>query len=86
MEKSELNAHIGRRLRAERRRRDLTQKEMAHICGVSFQQIHKYEQGLAAVSAGMLWTLAEALSIGVSDLFPRQEIPTRLAQAAPTGA
>jgi transcriptional regulator with XRE-family HTH domain len=45
-------------------------KQLAAHCGVTFQQIHKYEAGKVAISAGMLWALAEALSIGVGDLFP----------------
>ena len=81
MDRSDLNAHIGRRLRIERRLRDLTQKQMAAICGVSFQQIQKYETGIVTISAATLWTLAEALGIGVAEFFPHQDHLT-----APRGA
>ncbi len=71
MNKSDINAHLGRRLKMERRRQDLTQSQLAERCGVTFQMIHKYEVGAVTISAGMLWQLAEALDIGVGDLFPR---------------
>jgi transcriptional regulator with XRE-family HTH domain len=73
MNRGQVNAHIGRRVRMERRRRNFTQKQLAQACGVTFQQIHKYEMGMVSLSAGMLWAIADALSIAVSDLFPRAD-------------
>jgi transcriptional regulator with XRE-family HTH domain len=70
MYRCEINSHVGRRIRAERRRQELTQRELADACGVTFQVIHKYEAGLVTISAGMLWRVADALGISVTDLFP----------------
>jgi transcriptional regulator with XRE-family HTH domain len=51
------------RLRLRRRLLDLTQTELASVCGVSFQQIQKYESGSNHISAAMLWRLAGALGV-----------------------
>jgi transcriptional regulator with XRE-family HTH domain len=63
-----LNALIGRRLRSRRRALDLTQADVGRRCGVSPQQIQKYEAG-APVSAARLWALAEALEVPVASFF-----------------
>ena len=58
-----LGLHIGRRLRTRRRLLDLSQAELGRRCGVSFQQIHKYETALVSISAARLFSLAEALGV-----------------------
>ena len=58
----------GVRVRPLRRRRllGLTQQELAHACGVRFQQIQKYECAANRMSAARLWQLAEVLEVPVS--------------------
>ena len=85
MSKCEINSHVGRRVRMERRRRNLTQKELAYACGVSFQVIHKYEAGLVTISAGMLWRMADALSLSVAELFPLREAAGTAARSPDSG-
>jgi transcriptional regulator with XRE-family HTH domain len=63
-----LNALIGRRLRSRRRALDLTQDDVGRLCGVSPQQVQKYEAG-APVSATRLFALAEALEVSVGSFF-----------------
>jgi transcriptional regulator with XRE-family HTH domain len=60
---------IGRRLRDRRRLVGLTQAGLGQICGVSFQQIHKYETGAVAITASRLWLLATALGVSVGYFF-----------------
>jgi transcriptional regulator with XRE-family HTH domain len=60
---------IGRRLRARRRLMGLTQAAVGKACGLSFQQVHKYESGLMVVSASRLWKLSKALGVPVSYFF-----------------
>ncbi len=61
--------HIGRRLRQRRMALGLTQREVAAEVGVRFQQIHKYECGVNAVSAARLWGLSIALRAPISFFF-----------------
>jgi transcriptional regulator with XRE-family HTH domain len=84
MHRDDVNRHIGRQLKLERRRRGLTQSNLAGVCGVTFQQIQKYEAGIVTISAGTLWKLADAMSISVGELFPDSPEPTRLAPDAAT--
>lgn len=62
----EIDTHLGRRLRRRRRLLGLTQQELAHACGVRFQQIQKYECAANRMSAARLWQLAEVLEVPVS--------------------
>lgn len=65
MMNTEIEREMGRRLRWLRRVRGMTQAAVAAACGVSFQQIQKYETAAARISAGMLLRLAEALQVEV---------------------
>jgi transcriptional regulator with XRE-family HTH domain len=60
---------VGRRLRARRRLLGLTQQGLAVACGVTFQQIQKYECASCRISAQMLWKLSCALEVDVSYFF-----------------
>jgi transcriptional regulator with XRE-family HTH domain len=60
---------IGRRLRARRRLLGLTQAAVGEACGLTFQQVHKYESGLMVISASRLWSLSNALGVPVSYFF-----------------
>jgi transcriptional regulator with XRE-family HTH domain len=62
----EIDTHLGRRLRRRRRLLGLTQQELAHACGVRFQQIQKYECAANRMSAARLWQLSEVLEVPVS--------------------
>lgn len=62
----EIDTHLGRRLRRRRRLLGLTQQELAHSCGVRFQQIQKYECAANRMSAARLWQLAEVLEVPIS--------------------
>lgn len=64
-----LARHIGRRLRSRRRLLELTQKELGARCGVSFQMIHKYENGLVQLSAAGLYELSRALQVSSTYFF-----------------
>lgn len=61
---------VGRRLRHRRRLLGMTQQELAALCGVSFQQVQKYECAYNRMSVAMLWKLACALGVSVEYFFP----------------
>ena len=63
---SDIDLHLGRRLRRRRRLLGLTQQQLAVQVGIRFQQIQKYECGANRISAARLWQLAEALETPVS--------------------
>jgi transcriptional regulator with XRE-family HTH domain len=67
---------VGRRLRTRRRLLGVTQMELARACGVTFQQIQKYESASRRLSANMLYKLACALDVEIGYFFvglPRDE-------------
>lgn len=82
----DLDKAIGERLRALREARGLTQAALAARCGLSFQQIQKYERGINRISASRLYAFAAALGVdvatflgGMADGAPAGQDRTRLA-------
>ena len=63
---TDIDLHLGRRLRRRRRLLGLTQQQLAIQVGIRFQQIQKYECGANRISAARLWQLAEALETPIS--------------------
>ena len=63
---TDIDLHLGRRLRRRRRLLGLTQQQLAIQVGIRFQQIQKYECGANRISAARLWQLSEALETPVS--------------------
>ena len=77
---TDIDLHLGRRLRRRRRLLGLTQQQLALQIGIRFQQIQKYECGANRISAARLWQLAEALETpvayfydGLSEALERKE-------------
>lgn len=68
MSDSDIFRAIGLRLRARRRLLGLTQRAVADGCGLTFQQIQKYETGQVTLSVARLIALAEVLEAPVGDL------------------
>lgn len=66
---SEIDLHLGRRLRRRRRLLGMTQQQVADVVGIRFQQVQKYECGANRVSAARLWQLSEALEAPVAYFF-----------------
>ena len=64
-----VEAMVGRRLRMRRKLLGKTQQEVATACGVTFQQVQKYECAACRLSVGMLWKLACALEVDIGYFF-----------------
>lgn len=79
---SEIDVHLGRRLRRRRRLLGMTQQQLAAVCGVRFQQIQKYECAANRMSAARLWQLAEVLEVPVSYFYEGLSQAQRAAHAA----
>lgn len=59
---------LGRRIRAARLARGLSQTALAHAVGVTFQQVQKYETGRNRVTATTLVRIAQILDLDPSAL------------------
>lgn len=64
-----IDEHIGQRIQLRRVMMGLSQKDLAKICGVTFQQIQKYECAGNRISASRLFELSVALETPVSFFF-----------------
>ena len=60
---------VGRRIRRRRRLMDMSQQELGAACGVSFQQVQKYECAYTRLSVEMLWKVARALEVDIGYFF-----------------
>jgi len=65
----QVDVMVGHRLRRRRRLLGLTQQDLAAACGVSFQQVQKYECAYNRLSVAMLWKLACALEVDIGYFF-----------------
>ncbi|UNF40232.1 helix-turn-helix domain-containing protein [Bartonella krasnovii] len=61
---------IGKRIRLRREMLKISQKELGHRLGVTFQQIQKYEKGINRVGAGRLQEIADILDISIFFFMP----------------
>jgi transcriptional regulator with XRE-family HTH domain len=62
-------AHVAKRLTLRRAELHLSLAQVAARCGVSLQQIHRYEIGDNVLSVGMLWQLSKCLDTTVTYFF-----------------
>jgi transcriptional regulator with XRE-family HTH domain len=66
---SDIDRHVGRRIRMQRLLVGMTQQRLATLIGVTYQQQHKYERGADRITAGRLHAIAQALDVDVADFF-----------------
>lgn len=66
---TDIDLHVGKRLRWRRRLLGLTQQELASQVGVRFQQIQKYECGANRITSGRIYELAKALNVKAQYFF-----------------
>ena len=61
--------HIGMRIQMRRVMMGMSQKDLAQICGITFQQIQKYECAGNRIAASRLFELGVAMETPVSFFF-----------------
>tara|TARA_B100001989_G_C24508965_1_gene449279 strand:+ start:130 stop:480 length:351 start_codon:yes stop_codon:yes gene_type:complete len=66
----EIDYHVGKRLGQLRIAAGLSQEQLAHIAGVSYQQIQKYESGKNRVSASKLYVFAQYFGVSADTFYP----------------
>jgi transcriptional regulator with XRE-family HTH domain len=71
--KSEIDEHIGARIRESRVALNLSQEQLARALGVSFQQIQNYEKGANGVSAVRLFDICKILNVSLTSMFPQDQ-------------
>lgn len=64
-----IDEHIGQRLQLRRSMMGMSQKDLAAVCGVTFQQIQKYESAGNRISASRLFELSRAMETPISFFF-----------------
>ena len=64
-----VDRHIGNRMQLRRTMLGLSQKDLGELCGVSCQQIQKYESAANRISASRLFQIGLALDTPVSFFF-----------------
>ena len=78
-----INPRIGERVQIARRRRGLTQQELAKQAGVSFAVISRLETGQQSVSAERLAVIARVLRLSLDYLCREDANPDELFPALP---
>lgn len=71
-----IDAQIGRNIARRRMAMGLSQSALAASCGISFQQVQKYEVGTNRVAASRLYVIARKLECAPGDLIPSPEWET----------
>ena len=64
-----INIHIGKKIRKKRIDLNWTQTELANKIKVTFQQVQKYEKGKNSVSSPKLLILSYALNVPITYFF-----------------
>jgi transcriptional regulator with XRE-family HTH domain len=77
----QIDKHVGYRVRTRRTLLGLNQSQLGEACGITFQQLQKYESGANRISASRLYQISKILDVPVSDFY--EDIPGELGQSAP---
>ena len=76
-----LDRHVAQRIRRRRQEIGLSQLQLAERIGVTYQMVHRYEQGTCRIFAGHLHAVAVALGTDVAYFFEYVESgPIKTAQ------
>jgi transcriptional regulator with XRE-family HTH domain len=66
---------VGREIRRLRETRGWSQAKLAGETGMGVSSVSQIETGVRNPSAATLWKIAEALGVGMADLFPKGQAP-----------
>lgn len=64
---------VGRNIKLHRLAKSMSQEELAHQLGLTFQQLQKYERGINRVGGGRLFRISTILGIEISAFFEGAE-------------
>ena len=69
---NQIRKGLGKRIRALRKVKSLTQEELGEIADLSYKFIGEIERGVVNPSLDSLIRIANALDVKIGDLFPRE--------------
>lgn len=69
----ETDLKVGAAVRSRRMMLGMSQEKLAEACGVTFQQVQKYEKGTNRISASRLAQISSALGVAPAYFFPETE-------------
>lgn len=78
---SEIDQHVGRRVRARRIALEISQEQLADQLGLSFQQVQKYEKGINRIGASRLFEISRVLGVSIQYFFDEVDMPAELEAA-----
>jgi transcriptional regulator with XRE-family HTH domain len=81
---SDIDVRIGERIRTQRTRIGLSQKDLASQLDIVFQQLQKHEKGTSRVPASRLYDIARALNTPVSYFFEEEKRSSSKASSRPS--
>ena len=68
-----MEKQIGQKIRELRKRKGISQMDLAEKIGLSFQQIQKYEKGVNRISVSRLYQIARALDVDICIFFEEEK-------------
>ncbi|MCW0232570.1 MAG: helix-turn-helix domain-containing protein [Ferrovibrio sp.] len=71
---------LGRRIKALRKERKLSQEDLAEMIGKSVDTVSNIERGFSSTRLSTVFEIAEALKVGFIDLFDWADVPKQTAQ------
>lgn len=66
---------VGQNIKLHRLAKSMSQEDLAHRLGLTFQQLQKYERGINRVGGGRLFRIASILGIEIGNFFEGAERP-----------
>lgn len=78
-----VDLHVGARIRSRRKSLRISLEGLSAGLGITYQQLQKYETGGNRITAPMLYAIAGALRVRVSDLYEGLPHPTDVARLEP---
>ena len=66
---TEIEQNIGRQLKMLRISKKISQKALAELMGITYQQVQKYENGLNRISVSRLWQFCNIFEVSPDFLF-----------------
>jgi transcriptional regulator with XRE-family HTH domain len=84
---SQIDAHVGQRMRRLREALGLSQGHLGRQLGLTFSQVQKYEKGANRIGAGRLYIIANLLRVPIQYFFEDLESqPEKAAEPRRSGA
>lgn len=69
---------FGENVRKQRKRRGISQEDLAHVCGIDRSYMSRVERGIVRITLEKVYVIARALDCDTSDLLPPIKTPNLL--------